>query len=137
MIGRYARNLSVGLILIGLVGLYEYVQKVRDDRAFMRAITVSATPEVKPAKGQSYSGDLVFRTESGETVTIAAKQVPTSIRDSFRFVKDVQIQYLPQAPSKVRFVDWSVKAESKDLAVSALLFGVGVLAFAILRKSRE
>ena len=137
MIGNYAAKLALVIVLLGVIGMYEFIQSKGDNRAFEdHALTTHAQPAGPVATGQSYQGDLIFSTKTGETVTIPATQVPLAIRDSFRFASNTQIKYFPENPSKVRFSD-SVSPGPNSLAVPVLFLGVGLVAFRLLRRSRQ
>lgn len=138
MLKRYSVKLSGILILVGLIGIFESFRVYQEDKAFLtHGLTALAEPDGTPTKGQSYQGSLIFRTKTGEWITIPATKVPITIRDSFRVVKNVQIKYLPENPSMVRFSDsWGWSA-SKIFVHSVLCFVVGFIAFRIFRKSHQ
>jgi hypothetical protein len=140
MIGRYAAKLSLVLVIIGLIGIYEAIQQRQEDKAFAsRALTSIAEPAGTVKQGESYQGNLVFITKSGETVTIPAAHVPSPIRDGFRVAKNVEIKYLPENPTTVRFSDWDRPGanSSKGLIQAGILFAAGLIAFLILRRSAK
>jgi hypothetical protein len=137
LIGRYAAKLTFVLIVIGLIGMVEGVQIKREEKAFSNhGLIANAEPAGTAVKGQAYQGNLVFVTNTGQTVTIPAEQVPSLVRESFRTEKNTQIKYLPEKPSTVRFVAWE-PGPSNQLLLSSLLFVAGIAAYWILRKSKD
>ncbi len=130
------RRVFLIMIVLGPIGIYESFQLHRVNRLFQyHGVTTFAQPDGPVVKGQSYQGPLVFRTEAGDWITIPAGHVPMSIRESFRELKKVEVKYLPEEPSTVRFSDW--EKPDPGFFQPILLFVAGVVGFAILARNRR
>ncbi len=127
MLKRYLMRFAIGLTLFGVFGFFDAIQVNRENKAFRdHAVAALAVPAGVATKGQSYQGDLVFSTESGETRTIPVTKVPSSIRDSLGVVSSTKITYLPEEPKKVRFSDWDA-GEERSLTLPVLMFFLGLV----------
>lgn len=138
MISRFANKFPFILVLAGILGIFANIQEIRKEKAFLnQGLTAVAEPAGKLHAGQLYNGDLVFTTNTGQTITIPAAEVPLPARESFRTVSNARVEYLPEDPITLRFTDWHQKTQRKDMAVPALLLISGLLALWVLRKSRS
>lgn len=59
----------------------------------------------KKYTGTTYEADITFRTRSGTSVTVANKNVPQEALQKMANGEPIQVEYLPEDPSKVRFFD--------------------------------
>jgi hypothetical protein len=138
MIGRYASKLSFAMVLVGALGTWETTQDYRTEKAFAdHGATAIAEPAETASPGAPYYGNLAFQTKANETITIRASDVPPLIRESFRVVKNVQVQYLPEKPAIRRFTDSHNTAGIKDIIVPATLLLVGLVASWLLMRQRS
>ena len=133
MISRYLRKAAVIGLLAGIVLVGGTISSMREDKAFeQHGETTQAEAESAAVPGSTYQGALVYQTKDGQSVLIPSEHVPMTIRQRIAYLKTVEITYLPEDTSKVRFALWPIEpASKKNLLVGVLLFVLALVYFVL------
>ena len=135
-----------GLVAVfGLWGAVDNWSQVRDDKAFDKrgkhafAQPIDHVQETTYKKhgqttGVSYHADLTFTTEAGQSVTAKSMTVNEAQFDQLRTGR-LELVYLPEKPTKVRFPDWT-PASSSTTGGAFLLFLAGAAGFWLAPRKR-
>lgn len=136
--GRLNR-LFYALVVIGIIGIIEFWPNYSHERSYADhgAIAQAKPDDSHFRPGESYHGNLVFRTRNGQEIIIDASQVPPVIKDSFQNTNTTDVQYLPEDPSIYRFSDWHQTTTIKELFLALTVMVLGIIGVAVMRNQKK